>query len=46
MLGFKSQTSAQPFLTTLAAICNTFDFQRHMISLPTLRDFRVRADSV
>jgi len=45
-LGFKSQTSAQRFLTTHAAIYNTFDFQRHMISRPTLRLFWSRADSV
>ena len=46
MLGFKSRESAQRFLTTHAAIYNTFDFQRHMISRPTLRVFRARADSV
>ena len=46
MLGFKSQSSAQRFLTTYAAVYNVFDFQRHMISRPTLRLFRARADSV
>jgi putative transposase len=46
MLGFKSIPSAQRFLTTLGAIYNAFDFQRHMISRPTLRLFRARADSV
>jgi transposase-like protein len=46
MLGFKSQTSVQRLLTPHAAICNVFDFQRHMISRPTLRLFRARADAV
>jgi transposase-like protein len=46
MLGFKSQVSAQQFLTTHAAIYNAFNLQRHMISRPTLRIFRARADSV
>jgi len=46
MLGFKSKTSAQRFLAAHAAIYNAFDFQRHMISRPTLRLFRARADSV
>ena len=46
MLGFKSPDSAQRFLTTHAAIYNVFDLQRHMISRPTLRLFRARADSV
>ena len=42
--GFKSQASAQKFLTTHAAIYNTFNVQRHLISRPTLRRFRAEAD--
>jgi putative transposase len=45
MLGFKSQASAQRFFTSQAAIYNCFDVQRHLISRPTLRLFRARADS-
>ena len=42
---FKSQASAQRFLTTHAAIYNTFNVQRHLISRPTLRRFRAQADA-
>ena len=42
---FKSQASAQRFLTTHAAIYNTFNIQRHLISRPTLRRFRANADA-
>jgi len=42
---FKSQASAQRFLTTHAAIYNTFNIQRHLISRPTLRRFRGDADA-
>jgi transposase-like protein len=40
---FKSQASAQRFLTTHGAIYNTFNIQRHLISRPTLRRFRADA---
>ncbi|MGV9006855.1 MAG: IS6 family transposase [Brevundimonas sp.] len=40
---FKSQASAQRFLTTHSAIYNTFNTQRHLISRPTLRRFRADA---
>ena len=42
---FKSQASAQRFLTTHAAIYNTFYAQRHLISRPNLRRFRAGADA-
>ena len=42
---FKSQASAQRFLTTHAAIYNTFYTQRHLISRSTLRRFRAEAAS-
>jgi transposase-like protein len=41
---FKSQASAQRFLTTHAAIYNTYYVQRHLISRPTLRQFRTGAE--
>ena len=44
MQGFKSQASSQRFLTTHAAVYNTFYTQRHLISRPTLRRFRAEAD--
>ncbi|KIC53732.1 MULTISPECIES: IS6 family transposase [Brevundimonas] len=43
--GFKSQASAQRFLTTHAAIYNTFNIQRHLISRPTLRRSRAEAQA-
>ena len=43
MQGFKSQASAQRFLTTHAAVYNTFYVQQHLISRPTLRRFRGEA---
>ncbi len=42
---FKSQASAQRFLTTRAAIYNTFNIQRHLISRPTLRRLHADADA-
>lgn len=42
---FKSQASALRFLTTYAAIYNTFYTQRHLVTLPTLRRFRAGAQA-
>jgi putative transposase len=46
MQGFRSTPSAQRFLTPHAVICHAVDFWSHMISRPTLRLFRARADSI
>ena len=46
MQGFKSAKSAQRFVATHAAVYNTFNVQRHMISRPTLRRFRAEVMEV
>ena len=43
MQGFKSRGSAQRFLSTHAAVYNTFNVQRHLISAATHRTFRASA---
>lgn len=43
MQGFKSQVSAQRFLTTHAAVYNTFYTQRHLASRPCMKLFRAAA---
>jgi putative transposase len=45
MHGFKSPASAQRFLSIHAAVHNTFNLQRHLISRRTLRLFRAEAAS-
>ena len=45
MQRFKSARSAQRFLSTHAAVYNTFNVQRHLISRRTLRQFRGAAMS-
>ena len=41
---FKSQGSAQRFLSTHAAVYNTYNLQQHLISRPSLRRLRAQAD--
>jgi transposase-like protein len=43
MQGFKSAKSAQRFVSVHAAVYNTFNVQRHLISRPTHRQFRTAA---
>jgi transposase-like protein len=46
MQGFKSRGSAQRFLSTHAAVYNTFNVQRHLTSASTHRSFRAAAMDV
>ncbi len=43
MQRFKSPGSAQRFLAVHAAVYNTFNVQRHLISRPVMRLFRAEA---
>ncbi len=43
MQRFKSARSAQRFLSIHAAVHNTFNLQRHLVSRATLRTFRAEA---
>src|ERR1700751_3899381 len=45
MHGFKTARSAQRFLSMHAAVHNTFNLQRHLVSRSTLRMFRAEAAS-
>jgi putative transposase len=46
MQRFKSPRSAQRFLSTHAAIYNTFNVELHLISRKTMREFRNDAMSL
>ena len=43
MQGFKNRGSAQRFLSTHAAVYNTFNVERHLVSATTHRTFRASA---